>query len=135
MVFDISTAMTWILFLALFPISFFWLRAAYRILIKRDFSEVALKRGESPEDPARWAPFEMAINIIGGTTIVCLIVAILLGAVSYETWSAVAGTTIWCKFFATFGLSRHAHMKLGLPARGAAAAEKRAAAAKADKAA
>lgn len=113
MVFDISTAMTWILFLALFPISFFWLRAAYRIIVKRDFSDVALKGGESPSEPARWAPYEMAINLIGGTIIVLLIVAILLGAVDYETWSAVAGSTIWCKFFASFGLSRHAHMQMG----------------------
>ena len=41
MVFDISVAMTWILFLALFPISFVWLRRAWRIVMYRDFSEVA----------------------------------------------------------------------------------------------
>lgn len=115
MVFDISTAMTWILFLALFPISFFWLRNAYRIVVKRDFSNVALKRGEPPEEPARWAAYEMGIDLVGGTVLVLLVVAIVMGAVDYETWSAVAGTTIWCKIFASFGLSRHAHLKLGRP--------------------
>ena len=30
-------------------------------LIKRDFSEVALKRGEPPEQPEKFAPYEMAI--------------------------------------------------------------------------
>ncbi len=115
MVFDVSVAITWILFLAMFPISFFWLRTAYRILIKRDFSEVALKKGEPPEDPARWAPYEMAIHLIGGTIMVLLIITILMGAASYDTWSAVAGSTLWIKFFASFALSRHAHLKLGRP--------------------
>ena len=32
----------WFFLLALFPIAFFWVRRSYRILIKRDFSEVAL---------------------------------------------------------------------------------------------
>ena len=101
MVFDISVAMTWILFLALFPIAFFWLRRCWRIAIRRDFSEVALKRGEPPADAARWAPYELIINGIVG---------IVAGALPYETWSAIAGSTIWCKFFASFALGRHAHM-------------------------
>ena len=109
MVFDISVAMTWILFLALFPISFFWLRRAWRIVMKRDFSEVATKRGEAPPDPQRFAPYEMAIHLVAGTVIVCVIGAVILGVWDYSTWSAVAGSTIWCKFFASFALSRHAH--------------------------
>jgi hypothetical protein len=32
-----------------------------------------------------------------------------MGALEYSTWSAIAGTTIWCKFFASFALSRQAH--------------------------
>jgi hypothetical protein len=27
----------------------------------------------------------------------------------YDTWTAIAGTTIWSKFFLDFALSRHAH--------------------------
>ena len=73
MVFDISVAMTWILFLALFPISFVWLRRAWRIVMYRDFSEVAIKRGEAPPNPEKFAPYEMAINLVAGTVIVCVI--------------------------------------------------------------
>lgn len=110
MVFDVSVALTWVLFLALFPISFFWLRRAWRIVVKRDFSEVAVKRGESPPNPEKFAPYEMVINLIGGVVLVVVIVTVLLGQLDYQTWSAVAGSTIWCKFFASFALARHAHV-------------------------
>lgn len=115
MVFDVSVAMTWILFLALFPICFFWLRRAWRIVVKRDFSEVATKRGVAPPDPEKFAPYEMAINLVAGAVIACVIVAVILGEWDYSTWSAIAGSTIWCKFFASFALSRHAHAKFGRP--------------------
>lgn len=109
MVFDVSVALTWILFLALFPMAFFWLRRAWRIGVRRDFSEVALKRGVSPADPARYAPYELFINLIAGAIVVYVIINILMGWMSYAQWSALAGSTIWCKFFANFVLSRHAH--------------------------
>ena len=115
MVFDFSVALTWILFLALFPIAFFWLRRAWRILIRRDFSEVALKRGQSPPNPEKFAPYEMAVNLIAGTVIVVVVVAVSLGQLDYATWSAIAGSTIWCKFFFDFALSRHAHAGVARP--------------------
>ena len=55
MIFDISSVITWLLFLALFPMAFIWLRRAYRIFIKKNYAEVALKRGEAPPNPAKWA--------------------------------------------------------------------------------
>jgi hypothetical protein len=113
MVFDISVAMTWILFLALFPLAFFWLRRAWRILVKRDFSEVALKHGEPPPDAERWAPYEMTINGVAGIVVVCVIIVHRHRRFEYENWSAIAGSTIWCKFFASFALSRHAHLRSG----------------------
>lgn len=109
MMFDVSTAVTWILFLALFPMAFFWLRRAWRIGFKRDFSEVALKHGESPPNAERFAPYEMVINLVAGTVAVVVIAAVALGQLHYDTWTAIAGSTIWCKFFASFALSRHAH--------------------------
>lgn len=53
----------------------------------------------------------MGVNLVAGTVLVCVIVivTVLLGALDYSTWSAIAGSTIWCKFFASFALSRHAH--------------------------
>lgn len=115
MVFDVNVALTWILFLALFPIAFFWLRRAWRILIRRDFSEVALKRGVSPPNPEKFAPFEMAANLVAGVVIVVVIVSVLLGHLDYGTWTAIAGSTLWCKFFFSFALSRHAHAGMSRP--------------------
>lgn len=109
MVFDVSIAMTWILYLALFPMAYFWLRRAWRIGVKRDFSEVALKRGEPASQPERWAPYEMMINLVAGVVAVYVIVSVGLGMLEFETWNAIAGTTIWCKFFASFALGRQAH--------------------------
>lgn len=109
MVFDVGVALTWILFLALFPITFFWLRSAWRIGVRHDYSEVALKRGEPPPNPAKFAPFALIINLGAGAIIVFVIAGVLLGQLSYESWSAIAGSTIWCKFFANFILGRHAH--------------------------
>lgn len=117
MVFDISVAMTWILFLALFPMAFFWLRRAWRILFKRDFSEVALKGGESPPNAAKFAPYAGVINLVAGGVIVTVIFLVIAAAVPYQTWSAIAGSTIWCKFFGDFALSRHAHGKWGKPSK------------------
>ena len=109
MVFDVSVSMTWILFLALFPMAFIWLRRALRILLKRNFSEVALKRGESPSNPAKYAPYAAMINLLAGVLVSWVIINILMGWMSYASWSAIAGTTIWLKLLADFILSRHAH--------------------------
>lgn len=109
MVFDVSVAMTWILFLALFPMAFFWLRRSWRIFIKRDYSEVALKRGESPPNPKRWAPVTGLINLAAGGVAVGVIVGVGMGRLSFENWVAIAGSTLWIKIFADFIVSRQAH--------------------------
>ncbi len=111
MVFDVNVALTWILYLALFPMAFFWLRRVWRILVKRDFSEVALKRGVAPPNPEQFAPYEMLVNLVAGVVIVVVIVSVALAQLDYSTWTAIAGSTIWCKFFASYALSRHAHSK------------------------
>mgnify|MGYP007004402185 CR=1 FL=1 len=109
MIFDVSVAITWILYLALFPMAFFWWRRAYRILVKRDFSEVALRRGESPPNPEKFAPYEMVINMIAAAIATLVIIFVAIGRLDYDSWTALAGSTIWCKFFASFILGRHAH--------------------------
>jgi hypothetical protein len=109
MVFDISVAMTWILFLALFPITFYWLRRAWKILFRRDFSEVALKRGESPANPEKYAPYSAAINVIAAGILIVVILGVVSATMAYETWSAIAGSTIWMKLIFDFILSRQAH--------------------------
>lgn len=109
MVFDVNVALTWILFLALFPIAFFWFRRVWRIVVKRDWSDVALKRGIPPVNPSKFAPYAAAINLIAGSIILFVIVGVLSGAMEYETWTAIAGSTIWMKFILDFILSRQAH--------------------------
>ena len=109
MMFNVSIALNWILCLALFPIAFFWLRRTWRILVQRDFSEVALKRGEPPEHPEKFAPYAAIINMLGGIVIVFVIIGILTGVLEYGTWTAIAGSTIWMKFIFDYILSRHAH--------------------------
>ncbi len=109
MVFDVSVALTWILFLALFPIAFFWFRRVWRIVVKRDWSDVALKRGEPPANPGKFAPYAAAINFIAGIIILFVIVGVLGGVMEYETWTAIAGSTLWMKFIFDFILSRQAH--------------------------
>jgi hypothetical protein len=106
----VSLAITWILFLALFPMAFIWLRRAWRIAVKRDFSEVALKRGQPPQDPERYAPYAVAINLLAGVVVVSVIVGVLAAAYDYATWSAMAGVTIWLKLIADFILGRQAHL-------------------------
>ena len=109
MVFDISIAITWLLFLALFPMAFFWLRRAYRIFIKKDYSEVALKRGEGPANPEKWAPATGIVNLAAGTTALVTIIGVVLALMPYKTWSAIAGVTLWFKVFADYIVSRQAH--------------------------
>lgn len=100
----------WLFLLALFPVAFFWLRRAWRIAFRRDFSEVALKRGVPPPQAERYAPYEMLINLIGGAVMVGVLVAVLgFQALSRDEWTAVAGVTLWLKIFASFALSRQAH--------------------------
>ena len=109
MKFDVSTALNLILFIALVPISFFWLRRAWRILFKRDFSEVALKNGESPPNAERFAPWAGIVNLVGGAITAAVVVLVLAIQLPFDTWTAIAGSTLWCKFMLDFGISRHAH--------------------------
>jgi len=115
---DIGTAMAWILFLALFPMTFIWLRRAYRILVKRDYAEVALKRGESPPNPEKWALYTGMLNLICGVLILWVLLGIPLWIATgvqigpfndYKSWSAIPGVTLWMKVFTDYIISRQAH--------------------------
>ena len=86
-----------------------WPNGAWRIIVKRDLSEVALKRGVSPDNPQEFAPYAAAINLLAGSVMTILIVGVLVAYYEYSTWSAAAGMTVWLKIIADFILSRHAH--------------------------
>lgn len=109
MIFDASVAMTWILFIALFPMSFFWLRRAYRIFIKKDYSDVAVKRGVAPEKPHRWAPVVGFLNLAAGLFALYTVYCVLGLGYPYDSWSAMAGTLIWSKIIMDFLIRQQAH--------------------------
>ncbi|MBW6511738.1 MAG: hypothetical protein K0A93_06425 [Desulfuromonadaceae bacterium] len=109
MVFDVSIVITWLLFLSLFPMAFIWLRRAWRIFFKHDYSEVALKRGEAPPNPKRWAPATGIVNLAAGSMAVFIIVGVVLALFPYKVWSTLAGSTLWIKIFADYIVSRQAH--------------------------
>jgi hypothetical protein len=115
---SISEAIKWLLFLALFPMSFIWLRRAWRIFIKHDYSEVALKGGEAPLNPKKWAPATGVVNLVAGTIAALIILSIpvyvatgfsVFSLYKYDSWSAAIGVTLWAKIFADFIVSRQAH--------------------------
>jgi ABC-type phosphate transport system permease subunit len=108
-----SQALLWIIYLALYPLAFIWLRRAYRIIVRRDFSEVALRRGVSPKEPERFAPYAAAINLLAGSIAVFTAIAVFAVPLAFETWTAIAGSTLWIKIFADFVVSRHAHVQFG----------------------
>lgn len=105
----LSFFLNWLIWLALFPIAYFWLRRAWKIAVRRDFSEVALKKGEAAPQAQKWAPYELVLCLIGGVIVLVCIPAALLGVWSFDVWSAVAGSTIWSKLMLSFALGRHAH--------------------------
>lgn len=107
----VKFVLDWLLYLALFPIVFVWFRQIWRILIKRDYSEVALKKGLPPPNPERVAPFVVALNLIAGVVLLGVIFSVPNGTMAWDDWVAVAGSTIWIKLMVGWGLSRHAHFR------------------------
>ncbi len=101
--------LNWVLYLALFPVAFFWLRRSLRIFVKHDYSEVALKKGESPPNPKRWAPFIGFSNLVGGLIAAWLIITIPLGLYEFGKWIEIAGLTLWGKLLFDYIISRQAH--------------------------
>ena len=53
----------------------------------------------------------MLVNLVAGVVAVAVavIVAVALGQLICDTCTAIGGATLWCKFFAGYSLSRHAH--------------------------
>jgi len=106
----VFVVLNWILLLGLVVLAVVWLREAWRIAIQRDFSRVALRRGEPPPDPARVAPYAAVVNLLGGTVAAATVLWVLIEQPPYEAWNAMGGVTIWLKVFANFILARHAHV-------------------------
>jgi hypothetical protein len=104
-----SLALNWILFLALFPLSFFWLRRAWRIFIQKNYADVALKGGKAPAHQEKWALIVGLLNLVAGGACIWTIVGVAGAFYDYDTWSAIAGTTIWGKILADWIVRMQAH--------------------------
>ena len=106
---DIFLAIAWIMFAGLFLLAFFWLKRAWRIGVKKDYSYVALKRGLPPENPQKYAMFFLLLNLIAGAILVLDILLIILIGLDFAAWTAIGGLTLWLKLFTEFIVSRQAH--------------------------
>lgn len=113
-----ATALIWLLYLALFPMAFYWFRRAWKIFINKDYSEVALKKGVPPANPEKWATVTGVVNILAGVAAIWIIsgvilfiaTGILIGPFdSFDGWNAYAGSTIWLKLIIDFIIKRQAH--------------------------
>lgn len=121
----ISFVLNWLLYLALFPAAFFWLRRSVRIFIQHDYSEVALKGGEAPPNPKKWAPATGLVNLAAGGIAVWLIITVPMGFYSLSKWIEIAGLTLWGKILLDYIISRQAHpFVFGRKAKNAKKAEK-----------
>jgi len=107
---NIFLAIAWIMFAGLFFLSFFWLKRAWRIGVKKDYSYVALKRGIPPKDPQKFALFSLLLNLVAGLIMVTVILLVVFTGLRFEIWTAVGGLTLWIKLFAEFLLGRQAHL-------------------------
>jgi Na+/proline symporter len=93
-------------------ITLFYVFAHKRIFFVRGTESVDLIGGPNPFfgiTPKAFAPFAALVNLVGGVVVVAVIASVVFGQLDYQTWSAIAGITIWCKVFTDFALSRHAH--------------------------
>jgi ABC-type phosphate transport system permease subunit len=115
---DISSAIAIIMFLALFAMAFFWLRRAWRILVNKDYSDVALKGGEAPPNPEKWALVSGLVNLVAGGIALWTIIGVPLWIATgivigpfydQNSWSGLVGSTLWLKICVDFIISRQAH--------------------------
>lgn len=118
MIFDVATALIWLLYLALFPMAYYWFRRAWKIFINKDYSEVALKKGVPPANPEKWATVTGVVNILAGLAAIWIVIGVILFITtgiligpfdSFDGWNAYAGSTIWLKLIIDFIIKRQAH--------------------------
>ena len=105
----VDIVLTWLLFLSLFPIAGFWLYRAYRMGVKKDYSLVALKRGVPAINPRKFILADTILHLLAGLMIVYAIYGVVIEGWHYNDWTALAGSTIWCKVIFSFIMGRHAH--------------------------
>lgn len=106
---DFSVILSWLLFTPLFYLAFVWYRNAYNIFVKKDYSGVAIKGGQLPKNPKKWAPFVGILDLGAAGAITWAILGVVVFAYPMMRWSSIAGVTIWFKIFGDFIIKNHAH--------------------------
>lgn len=109
MAFYVDLILTWVLFLALFPITGFWLYRAYQMAIKKDYSVVALRKGIPTPNPRKFIIPDVILHVVAAGLLLLTIYGVVIEGWAYNTWTALAGSTIWCKIMFSFVMGRHAH--------------------------
>jgi hypothetical protein len=89
------------------------LRRAWRIVFRRDSSEVALRRGTPLPDAERFVSQPGVAKLVTGGVTVATTLLVVVVAVPYATWSAIAGSMIRTRFCADFSVSRYARKPVG----------------------
>ncbi len=107
----INLILTWVMFIGMIPLSIFWIRRGIRVALKKDHDKIVLKKGKSPVNLRKYILPVILVNLTAGLIIATVVVFIVAAGIDYNTWTAVAGMTIWGKLFADFIISRHAHWK------------------------
>ncbi len=107
---DAGVILTWVLFLALFPMVFVWLRRAYRIFF---LIKITPKLHLSVENHLRILKNGLhSQGLLTSLQADCFwtIIGVVVLGYEYSKWSAMAGCTIWGgKIFADWILRNQAH--------------------------
>ncbi|WP_119153855.1 hypothetical protein [Caldimonas tepidiphila] len=106
-----SVVFAWLLLLLALALAALCFRRAWTILVRRNFAEVAVRQGQAPADPARWAPYAAVIHLVAGAVVLASVLAALLGLAPFSTWSSTVGLTLWIYLFALHLLARRAHVQ------------------------
>lgn len=92
----VALVMYGMLYLALFPIVFFWLRLVRNIVLRKDYSEVGLRKGQSPPNPKKLAPFFVVLNSICALILMGIILYVPVTASTLINWDVfTSDATSW----------------------------------------
>jgi hypothetical protein len=108
---DASVILAWLLLLLGVALAALCLKRAWTIIVRRNYAEVAVRRGASPRQPERWAPYAAGIHLVGGALMIGAVLCALLGLAPFATWTSAIGLTLWAYLFALSMLARTAHRR------------------------
>lgn len=92
----VALVMYGILYLSLFSIVFFWLRLVRNVVLRKDYSEVALRKGASPPHPKKLAPFFVVLNSVCALILIGVILYVPVTGFALIDWDVfTSDATSW----------------------------------------